>query len=87
MEVLRFIEQRFRMGIKIEPQEIKTYYDKTMLPEYARQNVTPPKLDTVSDRIQEVLLQQHVSSLLGDWLKSLRAQGSVTVLHPEETAP
>jgi len=87
MEVLRFIEQRFRMGIKITPEEIQEYYQNTMLPEYAKQNVTPPKLDTLTDRIQEVLLQQKVSNLLEDWLKSLRAQGSVTVLHPGETAP
>jgi len=42
---------------------------------------------SISSRIQEVLLQQQVSSLLNDWLKSLRAQGSVVVLHPGEGAP
>jgi peptidyl-prolyl cis-trans isomerase SurA len=87
MEVLRFIEQRFRMGTRITPAEIKDYYTNTMLPEYAKQHATAPKLDVVSDRIEEVLLEQRVSSLLGDWLKSLRAQGSVVVLHPGEEAP
>ena len=87
MEVLRFIEERFRMGIRIPPQDIKNYYEKTMLPEYARQHQTPPKLETISPRIQEVLLQQQVSNLLGDWLKSLRAQGSVVVLKQGEVAP
>jgi hypothetical protein len=28
-----------------------------------------------------------VSSLLSDWLNSLRAQGNVVVLHPGEEAP
>ena len=87
MEVLHFIEQRFRMGTRITPEEIKDYYEKTMLPEYARRNVAAPKLEVLSDRIQEVLLEQRVSSLLSDWLKSLRAQGSVVVLHPGEEAP
>ncbi|MES2392248.1 MAG: peptidylprolyl isomerase [Acidobacteriota bacterium] len=87
MEVLRFIEQRFRMGTRITPEEIKDYYEKTMLPEYAKRHVPAPKLEVLSDRIQEVLLEQRVSSLLGDWLKSLRAQGSVVVLHPGEEAP
>jgi peptidyl-prolyl cis-trans isomerase SurA len=87
MEVLRFIEQRFRAGIKITPEEIQTYYTQTMLPEYARQGTKPPLLDSVSNRIQEVLLEQRVSGLLGDWLKSLRAQGSVVVLHAGEEAP
>jgi len=87
MEVLAFIEERFRMGIRISPAEIKDYYEKTMLPQYEKQHVTPPKLETISDRIQEVLLQQQVSNLLGDWLKSLRAQGSVVVLKQGEVAP
>jgi hypothetical protein len=87
MEVLRFIEQRFRAGIKITPEEIQAYYTKTMLPEYAKQNTKAPPIETVSSRIQEVLLEQRVSDLLGDWLKSLRAQGSVIVLHTGEEVP
>jgi peptidyl-prolyl cis-trans isomerase SurA len=87
MEVLAFIEQRFRMGITISPQEIQTYYEKTMLPEYAAMHATPPPVSVISRRISEVLLQQQVSKLLDDWLQSLRAQGSVVVLHPTREAP
>lgn len=87
MEVLAFIELRFRMGVKISQQEIETYYEKTMLPQYAAQHATPPPVRAISSRIQEVLLQQQVSSLLGDWLDSLRAQGNVVVLRPGEGAP
>jgi hypothetical protein len=87
MEVLAFIELRFRMGIKITPEEIREYYQKTMLPQYAALHVTPPPMRTIASRIQEVLLQQRVSKLLDDWLDSLRAQGTVVVLHPGEEAP
>jgi peptidyl-prolyl cis-trans isomerase SurA len=87
MLVLAFIEQRFRMGIKISPAEIQTYYEQTMLPEYAAHHATPAPLAAISSRIQEILLQQHVSSLLRDWLQSLRAQGNVVILHPGEEAP
>jgi peptidyl-prolyl cis-trans isomerase SurA len=87
MELLRFIEVRFRSGIRISDDEIKNYYEKTMLPEYAKQNVTPPKLETVSRRIEEVLLQQQVGSLLRDWLRSLRAQGSVRIMSTDGVAP
>jgi peptidyl-prolyl cis-trans isomerase SurA len=87
MELLRLIELRFRGGIRITNDEIRDYYEKSMLPEYARQKVTPPKLETISPRIEEVLLQRQVSNLLRDWLKSLRAQGSVWVMRPGEVAP
>ena len=87
MSLLRFIEIRFRNGTSITNDEIKDYYEKTMLPEYAKQKVTPPKLDTISERIGEVLLQQQVGNLLRDWLKSLRAQGNVWVMRQGEVAP
>ena len=87
MEILKFIELRFRSGIEITPAEIKNYYDKNMLPEYAKVKATPPKLDVISDRIQEVLLEQQVSNLLTDWLTSLKAEGNVRIMRPGEEEP
>jgi peptidyl-prolyl cis-trans isomerase SurA len=87
MVTLAFIEQRFRMGIKITEPEIEAYYQKTLLPAYAARGAKAPTVDVLESRIQEILLQQRVSNLLRDWLQSLRAQGNVVVLHPGEEAP
>jgi peptidyl-prolyl cis-trans isomerase SurA len=87
MELLKFIEVRFRNGITISDDEIKSYYETVMLPEYAKRNVTPPKVETISKRIEEVLLQQQVGALLEDWLKSLRAQGNVRMMTPGKVSP
>ena len=89
MEVLQFIEDRFRAGIfdTITPAQVDEYYRMTMIPAYQKQKVTPPPESTVADRIQEVLLQQQVNKLLDDWLAALRAQGSVRILKPGEEAP
>jgi hypothetical protein len=87
MEVLRFIEERFRMGIRITPQEIDDYYKKTLIPAYQKENAQAPAEDTIKDRIQEILLQQQVDKLLDDWLTALRAQGTVRILKPGEEAP
>jgi peptidyl-prolyl cis-trans isomerase SurA len=87
MELLKFIELRFRNGINISDDQIKAYYEKLMLPEYARRNVTPPELKTIANRIEEVLLQQEVGALLEDWLKSLRAQGNVRMVTTHEVTP
>ncbi len=75
------------MGSTLRTPRFRTYYEKTMLPEYAKRNVTPPKLETIQKRIEEVLLQQEVGALLQDWLKSLRAQGSVRIITPGEVTP
>ena len=84
MQVLKFIEIRFRSGIDISQAQIKAYYDEKLLPEYAKRNATAPKLDVLNDRIHEILLQQQVSALLLDWLKSLKAQGTIRVMTPAE---
>jgi hypothetical protein len=89
MEVLRFIEERFRAGIvdTITQAQIDDYYKQTMLPMYRKENAPPPPETVVADRIQEILLQQRVDKLLDDWLTALRAQGSVRILKPGEEAP
>jgi hypothetical protein len=86
LEILRFIEQRFRQGISISAQEIEKYYHDTLLPQYA-QGEAIPSLDAVSQRIQEILLQEQVNVLFGDWLQNLRKQGDVEVLDPAPATP
>ena len=86
LEILSFIEQRFRQGISISPEEIQTYYSKTLIPQYAKGEAIPP-LDQVSSRIQEILLQQRVNALFDDWLSNLRKEGEVEVLDPALEAP
>jgi peptidyl-prolyl cis-trans isomerase SurA len=82
MQILRFIDIRFRTGIRISKQEIADYYQKSIVPAYAHDKSKPPTVEALTPRIQEVLLQQHVNGLLQDWLKSLRDEGSVQILDP-----
>jgi hypothetical protein len=86
LEILRFIELRFRQGIRISPQEIQTYYSETLLPQYGPGGAIPT-LDKVAPRIQEILLQRQVNALFDDWLKNLRQQGDVEVLDPALETP
>ena len=86
LEILRFIEQRFRQGIHITPQQIEDYYNDTLVPQYGPGEAVPA-LERVSPRIEEILLQQEVNGLFDAWLTNLRKQGDVEVLDPSlETA-
>jgi hypothetical protein len=87
MQVLHFIEDRFRMGIRIEQADIDNYYKNTMVPMYAKEKVAPPAEAAIADRVQEILLQEQVNKLLEDWLTALRAQGTVRMMKPGEEAP
>ena len=81
MEILRFIEMRFRQGIRISQEEIEAYYRDKLLPQYAPGAHVPPLRD-VAPRIQEILLEEQVNVLFGNWLDNLRKQGDVEVLDP-----
>ncbi len=81
IEVLRFIEQRFRQGIQVTPEEIEAYYRNTLLPSYTA-GTEAPALNTVASRIEEILLERRVNVLFEDWLKNLRNQGEIEVLDP-----
>lgn len=81
LEILDFIELRFRQGIRISPQEIDAYYRETLLPQYAPGDAVP-SLDDVSQRIEEILLEKQVNVLFDQWLANLRDQGDVEILDP-----
>jgi len=81
IEILRFIELRFRQGIRVAPGDVETYYHNTLLPQYAA-GAQIPALEQVAPRIEEVLLERQVSALFDDWLKNLRRQGEIEVLDP-----
>jgi peptidyl-prolyl cis-trans isomerase SurA len=81
MEILRFIELRFRAGIRISQPEIEAYYRDTLLPQY-RPGEAVPTLEQVAPRIEEILLEQQVNVLFDQWLTSLRKQGDVEILDP-----
>jgi len=87
MVLLKFIEQRFKTGIRISQPEIQQYYDQKFVPRFREKGLTAPPLSAVSDRMEEILLQQRVNVLLEDWLKSLHDQGSVQILDASLIAP
>jgi hypothetical protein len=86
IEILSYIELRFRGGILISPEDISAYYHKTLLPQYAPGEAVPP-LDKVAPRIEEILLEQQVNVLFDNWLTNLRKQGNVEVLDPAYKTP
>ncbi|MBT9329840.1 peptidylprolyl isomerase [Paracidobacterium acidisoli] len=86
LAILHFIDVRFRTGIRISNEQVEDYYRKTLLPALQKAGQPAPALNAVAPRIQEVLLQQEVSSLLQDWLKSLRDEGNVQIVDPAYAA-
>ncbi len=86
LEILHFIEQRFRPGIRISRQQVAAYYRDTLVPQYPTGEAAPP-LEQVTPRIQEILLERQVNVLFGNWLANLRREGDVEVVDPTLAPP
>lgn len=77
LNILRFIELRFRPTIHIDRRNIESYYRETLLPQLGAANSQPPTLQAASPQIEEVLVQQRIDELLAAYLKNLRAQAGI----------
>jgi hypothetical protein len=86
IEILSFIEQRFKQGLSIPQQDVEAYYHNTLVPQYQTGQAVP-QLDEVAPRIEEILLQRQVNAMFSSWLDSLRKQGEVEVLDPALESP
>jgi peptidyl-prolyl cis-trans isomerase SurA len=79
VQTLRFIDQRFRPGIRIDHGKVESYYREKLLPELRRNGAEQAPLAEVSPKIEELLVQQTVDEMLTAWLRDLRAQSEVEV--------
>ena len=85
--ILRFVDLRFRALVRVEKDDIETYYQEKFLPEVRKRNAAAPAMADVSDKIEQILVEQRIDSLLSDWLKTLRAQAHIETMLPASSAP
>lgn len=84
---LGFIEQRFRGSVRVSHDEVAAYYRDHFVPEYRKTAATPPPLDAIAQNIANLLTEREVTLLLDDWLRVLRAQSQIVILHPMKVHP
>lgn len=77
VDVLRFIDLRFRPSIHIDPRNVEAYYRSTLLPQLQASGGRVPELKQAAAQIEEVLVQQRIDELLSAYLKNLRAQARI----------
>src|SRR5205814_9826197 len=82
IRTLRFIDMRFRSEVRVGPRAIQTYYESKFVPEMKKQNLNPPPLNEVQDKIEAILREERVNALISDWLKTLRNQSRIQSFDP-----
>jgi hypothetical protein len=87
VEVMRFVEMRFRPSVHVESEQVESYYKQNLLPELMRSGASEqnlPKLQDVEPRIRGILSEEKLNEMLKLWLASLRNQGRVKRLLAEK---
>jgi peptidyl-prolyl cis-trans isomerase SurA len=67
LTVLRFIDQRFRVGVLVTDQEVSTYYDQH-LTELRRQYPGDSSLPALTPKIRSTLEEERINQNFNAWL-------------------
>jgi parvulin-like peptidyl-prolyl isomerase len=85
MEIERFVDVRFRAGIRIDERSIARYYRDQFLPQLRQAGSKDVPLNEVSSKIREILVQQQMAEQLTAWIQTLREQADITIPPPIST--
>lgn len=81
LRVMRFVDLRLRPSIRINRNDIDSYYSERLVPELKKAGVAPQPVDQLRPKIRELLVQQQMETVLEDWLVNLRSQSEVHIAY------
>jgi len=82
IEVTRFINLRLRPESRVARADVESYYNTTYVPEVQKRGEKPEELAAVSQKIEEILRQQRMDTLLSNWLQDLRSHSDIRWISP-----
>lgn len=82
MYLARYLDYRFRPAAQVEPEQIETYYREQLAPQLRQRGETVPPLESVAERIRELLTQQEIDRRADRWLADARALLRVEKIPP-----
>ena len=71
LTVLRFIDQRFRVGVVVTDEEVRSYYDQHIA-ELRRQYPKDNSFEALVPQIRSSLEGEHVNQNFNEWLEQTR---------------
>ncbi len=81
LEILKYVDFRFRSFIFVKPEDIDNYYRTSVLPEAARKGLGAPELnEELRVKIEAQLVNDRVNTELDRFFDEARAQAQITRL-------
>jgi parvulin-like peptidyl-prolyl isomerase len=79
LQVLRFLDTRFRPTVRVEYRTIQKYYREEFLPELHKHGGQEMQLSEAAPKIREILMQQRMDEQVTSWLQTLREQADIRI--------
>jgi hypothetical protein len=80
VEIWRFMEFRVRPLVRVSGEEVEQYYTNTLAPQVVARGQTPEPLESVTEKIRQLLVEQKTTREMEKWLEDLKAQSRVQIL-------
>jgi parvulin-like peptidyl-prolyl isomerase len=86
VQLLQFVNMRFRPGTQVSQNEIERFYNQVFVPEMKKRGASVPALASVQDTIEKILIEQKVNAALDQYLQVLRGGARIWKSAPFATA-
>jgi hypothetical protein len=77
VNLLRYLDSRFRYQIHIDRRTLETYYREQLLPQLHKAGEPEPPLPQVAPMIEQLLVERRLNELQGQWVHTLRLQAEI----------
>lgn len=77
--VLTYVDERLGPRVFIDAEDIRAYYDRTLVPEMQRRGQAVPALEDVREEIRTVLREQRLNDEIRRWTAELREEADIAV--------
>jgi hypothetical protein len=77
VNLLRYLDSRFRYQIRIDRRRIENYYREQLLPQLHKAGLPEPPLPQVAPMIEQLLVERRLNELQSQWVHTLRLQAEI----------
>jgi hypothetical protein len=77
--VLSYVEERLGARVFVGLDDIRTYYEGTLVPELRQRSEAVPPLEDVREAIRAVLREQRLAEEIERWTEELRREADVSI--------
>lgn len=75
----RYLDYRFRPAAQVDDAAIEKYYNETLAPALKAKGQPVPSLDSVTDQIREILVEQDINARAAAWLTDTKSRMNVEI--------